>query len=475
MACVIAAPSSGSGKTLLSLVLTAWSRSRDLDIQLFKVGPDYLDPQQLSKVSRKPCRNLDLILSGKEWVKETFQHFGSAADLALVEGVMGLFDGVGSSDIGSTAELAKSLRLPVVLVVDAGGQAASLAALVKGFRDQDPEINLAGVVLNRISTERHKDLLEDVLATIGIKMLGWLPKSHQLNLPSKHLGLAPPNKLDEIDEKSKAWVSIAESNLDLERFKLLLKAPIKSQSSTSNLYHSFVTSPLKQYPIAVAEDKAFHFRYQDTKDSLEAFGMPVIPWSPIENEGIPKEAKGIIIPGGFPEEFAKELSQCSRSLEELRRCFGRLPIYAECGGMLLLGETLTDLNGERHEMAGLLPINSKKGNLKVGYRSIKGIKDSLVIRQGEQFVGHEFHRWDINLNSYKSRFNEQAKIDKFKVDLNSPWNIKGWGISQREEGWSNHIFHASWIHLHWASCTKLLKRWRNAVEDSTEKGQDFTY
>ncbi|HJL69220.1 MAG TPA: AAA family ATPase, partial [Prochlorococcaceae cyanobacterium Gl_MAG_24] len=169
MACVIAAPASGTGKTLLSLVLTAWARSRGLSLQPFKVGPDYLDPQQLTVASEKPCRNLDLLLCGPDWVKESFHCFGGSADLALVEGVMGLFDGIGTSELGSTAAVARHLGLPVVLVVDASGQAGSIAALVKGFRDHDRQLKLAGVVLNRINSNRHKELLKEVLSSIGIK------------------------------------------------------------------------------------------------------------------------------------------------------------------------------------------------------------------------------------------------------------------------------------------------------------------
>ena len=195
MAVVIAAPSSGSGKTLLSLVLLAWARCRGRTIQPFKVGPDYLDPQLLGATAGRSCRNLDLTLCGEAWVRRAFHGYARDTDLALVEGVMGLFDGVGCSQDGSTAAVTQQLNLPVVLVVDASGQAASLAAVVKGFRDHDPRLRFAGVVLNRVRSERHQHLLREVLASIDMPLLGCLPQHPALDLPSRHLGLAPAHEL----------------------------------------------------------------------------------------------------------------------------------------------------------------------------------------------------------------------------------------------------------------------------------------
>ena len=225
MAFVIAAPASGSGKTLLSIVLASWARQKKLNLQTFKVGPDYLDPQQLSAISRRPCRNLDLTLCGSQWVKDSFYDFGGSADLALIEGVMGLFDGIGSSSEGSTAALARFLQLPIVLVVDARGQAASLAALVRGFQNQDPQLQLAGVVLNYINSQRHKTLLTDVLANIDVKLLGCIPNTPELSLPNRHLGLAPAHEIIGLEEKIQSWSAIAEANLDLTAFKTILTAP----------------------------------------------------------------------------------------------------------------------------------------------------------------------------------------------------------------------------------------------------------
>ncbi len=304
MACVISATSSNSGKTLLSLLLISWLKSIRKTVQTFKVGPDYLDPQQLAAVSNKACRNLDLILSGEKWVKESFNYFGGLTDFSLVEGVMGLFDGIGSSSKGSTAELAKVLSLPIVLIVDARGKAASLAALIKGFKEHDKKLKIAGIVLNNVQTQRHEKILLEVLNEINIKPLGFLPSCKDLYLPTRHLGLAPVHEIIDLKEKINKWSAIAKEYLDIESFKKLLLPPKSkdkitsfSQKEESKLIH----------PIAIAEDEAFHFRYQDTKELLEKNGMPTITWKPLENKQIPNEAKGLIIPGGFPEQHAKQL------------------------------------------------------------------------------------------------------------------------------------------------------------------------
>ena len=262
MACVIAAPSSSSGKTLLSLSLIAWAQQKGLSIQPFKVGPDYLDPQVLGASAGRPCRNLDLPLCGPDWVRTSFHGYGGRCDLALVEGVMGLFDGIGSTGEGSSAAVAKHLKLPVVLVVDAGGQERSLAALVSGFRDLDPELQLAGVVLNRVSTERHRLLLEDVLAAIDVPCLGCLPRDSSLELPSRHLGLAPAHELDQLNVRLEKWAAIADQHLEMEVFERLMAAPMKGPDPIQTVLGTALEQDtLKELlPVAVAQDNAFHFR-----------------------------------------------------------------------------------------------------------------------------------------------------------------------------------------------------------------------
>ena len=447
MACIISATSSNSGKTLLSILLISWIKSINKTVQTFKVGPDYLDPQQLAAVSKKPCRNLDLILSGEKWVKESFNHFGGLTDFSLVEGVMGLFDGIGSSTKGSTADLAKVLELPIILIVDARGKAASLAASIKGFKEYDRELEIAGIVLNNVQSSRHEKILLEVLNQINIKSLGCLPNCKDLHLPSRHLGLAPAHEIIDLELKVKKWASIAKNYLDIESFKKLLITPKNKDYSIK--YLSKKESGLA-YPIAIAQDDAFHFRYQETKELLESNEMPIITWKPLENEQIPNEARGLIIPGGFPELHAKQLSNSKISLNSIKVFAKKFPIYAECGGMMLLGQSIFDLEGKEHSMAGILPFKAKKGNLKIGYRVARSKNKSPITSPGNKLIGHEFHHWEIINEKYNSQ-------------INPLWDIKGWNMEIKNEGFCNHLIHASWIHLHWASSPNILDNWKRNI------------
>ena len=447
MAAVIAAPASGSGKTLLSLSLLSWAQQQGRRIQPFKVGPDYLDAQLLSQASGQACRNLDLNLCGEAWVRRAFHGYGGASELTLVEGVMGLFDGIGSTETGSTADVARLLGLPLVLVLDAGGQAASLGALVRGFRDHDPNMVIAGVVLNKVSSPRHRELLAEVLERMEVPLLGCLPRTEALSLPGRHLGLAPAHELEAPEQRRLAWAALASRHLNMERLEPLLQAPRPGPAPLADI-PAVQGHPL---PVALASDAAFHFRYQETNELLEHMGMPVLRWSPLADETLPAEAKGLILPGGFPEQHAAQLSSCQRSLRSLRQFAQQRPVYAECGGMLVLGERLTDLDGNSHHMAGLLPFTAERGTLQVGYRRLQARRDSPVVESGQQLVGHEFHRWELHSNRQPS-------------DRSVLWDIEGWKVHRHSEGWVDQTVHASWVHLHWASSTTICSRWRAALE-----------
>ncbi|MFO8237827.1 MAG: cobyrinate a,c-diamide synthase, partial [Prochlorococcaceae cyanobacterium] len=348
MACLIAAPASGSGKTLLSLSLAALARRRGLRLQPFKVGPDYLDPQLLSRVSGRACRNLDPLLCGEPWVRGCFHWHGSRADLALVEGVMGLFDGRGSGSEGSSAAVAALLDLPVVLVVEASRQAGSIAALVRGFRDHGPpRVRLAGVVLNRVGSERHRALLAEALAAIAVPLLGVLPHSPALELPSRHLGLLPAHEVGDLEARSASWAALAEQHLDLERlWPLLAPAAATGPGSRTDLTpiatllgcdpasprsnrHPGATAVDPRARVAVASDAAFHFRYPEAAELLEALGVDLCPWSPLADEPLPAGSAAVLLPGGFPELHAAQLAAARRSLADLRHAHAAgLPIVA---------------------------------------------------------------------------------------------------------------------------------------------------
>lgn len=469
MPCLIAAPSSGSGKTLLSLSLAALARQRGLQLQPFKVGPDYLDPQLLSRVSGLPCRNLDPLLCGEGWVERSFRWHGSRADLALVEGVMGLFDGLGSSSRGSSAAVAAQLELPVVLVVEASRQAGSLAALVRGFRDHaramtPRPVELAGVVLNRVGSERHRRLLSEALAGIGVPLLGVLPSTPALELPSRHLGLHPPHELDDLEARQAEWAALAEQHLALDRLWPLLAPPAAPTERLDPISWCLQQLPLtgeipnskppansdpstagrEPLPIAVASDAAFHFRYPEAGELLQSLGLQPIPWSPLADEALPPGSRGVLLPGGYPELHAGQLAASQRSLSALRNAARLgLPIAAECGGLLLLGQSLHDPLGVPHAMAGVLPFSAARGELSLGYRQATASADGLLVRTGETHWGHEFHRWQLQpLVGNRERL----------------WQVDGWGVASRVEGWTAPNVHASWIHLHWAGCPAIPSR-----------------
>jgi len=452
MACLIAAPSSGSGKTLLSLCLAAWARAQGRRLQPFKVGPDYLDPQLLSRVSGLTCRNLDPLLCGPEWLERCFAWHSSRADLALVEGVMGLFDGRGPSSEGSSAAVAAQLELPVVLVVEASRQAGSLAALVRGFRDHGPPpVHLAGVVLNQVGSERHHALLREALASIAVPLLGVLPHHPSLELPSRHLGLLPPGELHDLELRQEQWAELAARHLDLARLEPLLAPPAR-QAGAENPIHwclrAHLEAPLPELgggplPVAIASDAAFHFRYPEAGELLAAVGLEPVPWSPLADEALPPGCRAVLLPGGYPELHAAQLAASRRSLGELARAAAAgLPLVAECGGLLLLGSALSDAEGRPHRMAGILPFHAQKGALSLGYREAKATTSGLLVRPGERFCGHEFHRWQL----------------ESVAGSGGLWQLEGWGTPTRSEGWTAPNVHASWLHLHWAGCPVIPSR-----------------
>ena len=465
MSCLIGAPCSGSGKTLVSLCLAAAARARGARLQPFKVGPDYLDPQLLSQVAGRQCRNLDPLLCGEDWVRRSYSWHGGQADRVLVEGVMGLFDGRGPSSEGSSAAVAQLLDLPVVLVVEASRQAGSLAALVRGFRDHGPpQVRMAGVVLNRVASERHRALLAEALADLGMPLLGSLPHDPCLELPSRHLGLLPPHDLPDFNGRLIQWASLAERHLDMERFWTLMEPP--QPGNQDPILHSLDQvaplerlrpSPLDQRPtVAIASDGAFHFRYAETTEFLTAVGLDPIPWSPLADEPLPPSCAAVMLPGGYPELHGAQLGQARRSLTQLAVAVTKgLPLVAECGGLMLLGEALQDSGGTWQPMANILPFRAQRGELSLGYRQATVSANGLVLRHGETLTGHEFHRWQLlpkaGVTASKGPVAGEPEM----------WQVEGWGSPRRPEGWTSRNVHASWLHIHWAGCPAIP--WRLAA------------
>ena len=456
MPCVISSPSTDSGKTTFSLLISCWAFSKGINLQTFKVGPDYLDQQQLSSIGQPICRNLDIFLSGEDWVQQVFYKYSKKHEYSLIEGAMGLFDGLGPTVYSSTANVAKLLDLPVIFIVNAKGQVASLLPLVKGFRDFDRGVSIKGIIFNNVNSDRHKKLIKEVFNNENIEILGFLPSDHDIDVKKANLGLISPLDSDQnIDVHY--FASFAEKYIDFNSLKKFLKP---SQNRFINVSDNQDFKIKKKMPIAIAEDKIFHFQYPETKEFLQEIGIPLISWSIFNDEEIPKDAASVIIPGGFPEKYAEHISNSKKSLISLKKFRKSGFIYAECGGMMILGSSIKDEEGVCHKMSGILPFISKKGKLSVGYRYVKGIKDSPLIKRNESIRGHEFHYWE--LESFLS--NSEIKTSSKKEKLLPPWEIKSWDTEYKKEGWSDNKLHASWLHLHLPSSPKAAFNFLNASQ-----------
>lgn len=434
MAIAIAAPASGSGKTTITLALLTALQRRGYAIQSFKVGPDYIDPMFHSRATGRPCRNLDPFLTSEEYVQHSFRYHCRPAAGAIVEGVMGLFDGkAGTGDFGSTAHVARLLDLPVVLVIDAARMSHTVAAIAYGLVHYDPRLRIAGVILSRVGSERHAQLLTEAIASLDIPLLGLFDSTAEIRLPSRHLGLVPVEEQVGIDRILERLAQLAEASLNWEQLlPLILQVPTAAPSSLWPNAAPLDTSPR----IAVARDSAFNFYYADNLDLLHQLGARIEEFSPLA-EGLPdaNDCDGLYLGGGFPELFAAALAE---RWQERRSSFRPPPIYAECGGLMVLGRSLTDLEGIEYPMASLLPFRvAMTKSLTLGYREATVASSTPCVRAGETVRGHEFHH--------------------SASDPPPAAPIYRWG--DRRDGWFTKSMHVAYLHIHWGAQTHLARRW----------------
>jgi len=377
---IIAAPSSGSGKTVVTLSLLSALRQSGVNVASAKVGPDYIDPCFHSESSGRPCLNLDQWAMRPQTITQNLEALARDAEMVIIEGVMGLFDGPEMGK-GSTADLAAKLNLPVILVVNCSHQAQSVAALVKGFAELRSDINLAGVILNWVSSERHTRLLKRAVESIGIKVIGAVPRVSDLQLPSRHLGLVQANEHPEIKQFVERAGQIGTANIDLHALISLAKPLPDADSDTTTL------PPLGQR-IAIARDEAFGFFYPHLELNWQAAGAEIIPFSPLANEAPVKDPDAIFLPGGYPELHGAKLAANNNFLNGLRT--NNALIYGECGGYMVLGDAIIDKDGNRHAMAGLLPVTTSFANRKLtlGYRTLS---HNSPLPWPKHLKAHEFH------------------------------------------------------------------------------------
>ncbi|MDR3471450.1 MAG: cobyrinate a,c-diamide synthase [Devosia sp.] len=382
---VIGAPRSGSGKTVVTLGLVAALKARGLAVAPAKTGPDYIDAAILSRTAGREAVNLDPWAMRFERLRALALEAAGGADLLLVEGVMGLFDGAADGR-GSTGDLAAALGLPVVLVVDAERQSQSIAALVHGFATWRPEVRVAGVIVNRAATMRHEQMLAAALASTGIPVLGVLPKRETMVIPERHLGLVLPDEIDAFDAVVAASADAMAAYVDLDGL-LTLAAPLTADPAAPA---GRKLAPLGQH-IAIARDDAFAFLYPHLLADWRSMGADLSFFSPLADEPPAAAADAIFLPGGYPELHGGRLAGALRFKAGLVAAARREAlIYGECGGYMVLGETLTDKDGVTHAMAGLLPVDTSIGNPRrtLGYRQLA---HASPLPWPAALRGHEFH------------------------------------------------------------------------------------
>jgi len=388
---ILAAPASGSGKTLVAAGLLRHLRRRGLSVAAAKAGPDFIDPTFHAAASGRPCLNLDVWAMRPATLARLVAELEAAADIVLCEGVMGLFDGTGAEgEVGSTAELARATGWPVVLIVDAHGQGASVAALLRGFAAHQLGVPLAGVVFNRVSGERHGALLAAAVARHlpFLACLGALPADPALTLPSRHLGLVPAGELEQADAVINDCAAQIGLAVDVDRLLQLARSSILATAARPGHI-----SPLGQH-IAVARDQAFCFAYPALLDGWRGYGASLTFFSPLADEPPDPTADSVYLAGGYPELWAERLASAEAFIAGLRQAAAdRKPVYGECGGYMVLGDGLIDAEGHKHRMTGLLPLVTSfaERRLHLGYRCATLLGERPLGAVGTRFRGHEFH------------------------------------------------------------------------------------
>jgi cobyrinic acid a,c-diamide synthase len=394
---VIAAPASGCGKTTVACGLMAALRARGLAVSGHKVGPDYIDPGYHALATGRPPRNLDPFLCGEDLIAPLFRHGAAGAQVAVVEGVMGMFDGVDPAlglapDFGSTAHVARLLAAPLVLVVDAARAGRSVAALVSGFAGFDPRTPVAGVIVNRVASDRHERLLRDALAAIGLPVYGAIRRAEGIVTPSRHLGLIPAAEREPTARQAmRAMGDLIAAHCDLDALLALARS---APDLTAPAWAPPSPDPAGPAPtIAVAAGAAFTFGYTEQAELLEAAGARVAPFDPLRDEDLPAGTDGLILGGGFPEVHAAALAANERLRARVAALAGRgAPVAAECAGLLYLARTLDD-----RPMCGVLDVRAAMTpKLTLGYRRAVAAADSVLARAGEVVHGHEFHRTAVS-------------------------------------------------------------------------------
>jgi cobyrinic acid a,c-diamide synthase len=440
MALIIAGERSGVGKTTVTLALLAALRQRRKAVQSFKVGPDYIDPMFHTYITGRPCRNLDPVLTSEAYVQHCFASHSQTAECTLIEGVMGLFDGAsGKDDTASTAHIARLLSVPVVLILNCSSTSRSVAAIAHGYRTFDLRIQVVGVVLNRVGSDRHLELLTQALEPLNLPILGVLRRQEEIALPDRHLGLIPTAELKNLDTVIERLAHLGETCFDWERLLPLLGAHAPTPFPAAEA----IERP--RVRVAIAQDPAFSFYYADNLDLLKTLGAELVPWSPMGDRALPENIQGLYFGGGFPEVFAAQLADNQPARQAVKAAIqSGMPTYAECGGLMYLCDRIIDFEQNAYAMTGIFPTAAVMGKrLTLGYRQATALQDSCLVKKGDRFWGHEFHRSTL----------EQAPEPPLIA-------LEGYESRQQfaSEGWRNYQVHAAYTHLHFGAQPQLAER-----------------
>lgn len=440
---LLAAPRSGSGKTTMTCALLMALKRRGCAPCAFKSGPDYIDPMFHRAVLGVESRSLDLFFSAPETVRTLYAKGAAGHGAAVCEGAMGFYDGLGGvSDRASAWHLADTLGLPVLLVVEPKGQSLTLAAELKGLNSFRTPSHIAGILLNNCTARMHALLAPMLEKETGLPVLGFLPKLPEAVIGSRHLGLYTAAEVENLQQKLALLADAAEEHIDWPRLLALCEKeppalPVQPET------------PPARVRIAVAQDEVFCFTYAETLEAFRDAGAEVVFFSPLRDTALPENIGGLYLPGGYPELHAKELSENTSLLREIKRKIeSGLPTAAECGGFLYLGQSLTDAEGQSWPMAGVLPGEAKDAGrlVRFGYAALSADSDSLLFRAGESVPIHEFHHWDSTANG--------TALAAKKPVGGAAWRC----------GFVNEHFYAGFPHLYWAG-TPLPQRFAAAAEN----------
>jgi cobyrinic acid a,c-diamide synthase len=454
-AVLIAGTASGVGKTTVALGLMAGLRARGLVVQPFKCGPDFIDAGHHSAACGRASRNLDTWMLSGEANRQIFANASAGADIAVVEGMMGLFDGVaGGREEGSSAEIAKLLDLPVVLVIDAKNSARSVAAVALGFEKFDPELRLEGLILDRVAGEHHFRLLESAIrSATSVPVLGWLPSTPAVAIPERHLGLHTAAENTNRTERLAALAALAPQHFELGLFmQFESSVPAENRPGDVDLRNA---DPVR---VGVGRDQAFSFYYEDNLDALRELGAEIVEWSPLHDKELPSDIHALYIGGGYPELYAAKLSENRALIRDVKE-FSQSgkPIYAECGGMMYLAEELRTSDGLSFPMAGVLPISVEMTERLVhfGYTDVEFGEDCLLGEKGTVVRGHSFHCSRVAETSTHTSSGAPA----YRVR----YSLSGETLS---EGYIRNNVLASYIHLHFRSNPLLAQTFVNRTRSA---------